>query len=153
MMTLAILIIAILFIWLFSILCMWHCSRVETLEIKGDKDKLCETVKTVLVCYTMSVAVSLLFGTLFGITSDFSINNSSRALDVILLIFTMIIPLLALIAFIWMIVKEMMQINDGFFDSKHILSLVLITVLGISATGIGFISCFIKSLAASGFRG
>lgn len=148
MMTLAILIIAILFIWLFSILCMWHCLIVETLEIKGDKDKLCETVKTVLACYTMSVAVSLLFGTLFGITSDFRINN-----DVILLIFTMIIPLLALIAFIWMIVKEMMQINDGFFDSKHILSLVLITVLGISATGIGFISCFIKSLAASGFRG
>lgn len=40
----------------------WHISIIEELEIK---EKLCETVKTVLTCYTMCNMISLICGILF----------------------------------------------------------------------------------------
>lgn len=143
--TLGVLIITLLFIGLFASLCTWHCSIVEELEINGDKENLIETIKIILGSYTICVSISLLFATFFGITSDINIMPS-RLLDLILAIFTLLFPLIALIGYICLIVKEVMQINDCLFDSYYIISLVLIAILGIISTGIGFLSCGIASL-------
>lgn len=143
--------IAIIFCWLFSSGFTWHISIIEELEIK---EKLCETVKTVLTCYTMCNMISLICGILFFFSFDTGIDiDSGTIITVISLIFSVFSPLLALIAYIWMIVKEVRQIKKGHINFKYIISLVLITLIGFITSGIGFLLCMIECLKSSGFHG
>ena len=128
----------------------WHISIIEELEIK---EKLCETVKTVLTCYTMCNMISLICGILFFFSSDIGINSDSVTISVIFLVFSGLFPLLALTAYIWMIVKEVLQIKKGHINFKYIISLILITLVGIISCGIGFLLSMIECLRSSGFHG
>ena len=146
--------IAIIFCWLFSSVFSWHISIIEELEIKENKENLCETVYTVLTCYIICNMISFLFGILLFFSFDTGIDiDSGTIITVISLIFSVFFPLLALIAYIWMIVKEVRQIKKGHINFKYIISLVLITLIGFITSGIGFLLCMIECLKSSGFHG
>lgn len=139
MMTLILLIIALYS--LFAFLCYWHYNLVKSSEVKGDKQKLCKIVRIVLICSAVSVFVSTMIGAThwivwaynWGYLIDSSIRYITRNL------FFFCVPLLAIGVYIWMIVKEMLQIKKK--SLKLFLSLVLIPVFGFSLWCIGIFMC------------
>ncbi len=126
---------------LFAFLCYWHYNLVKSSEVKGDKQKLCKIVRIVLICSAVSVFVSTMIGAThwivwaynWGYLIDSSIRYITRNL------FFFCVPLLAIGVYIWMIVKEMLQIKKK--SLKLFLSLVLIPVFGFSLWCIGIFMC------------
>ena len=139
MMTLILLIIALYS--LFAFLCYWHYNLVKSSETKDDKQKLCKIVRIVLICSAVSVFVSTMIGAThwivwaynWGYLIDSSIRYITRNL------FFFCVPLLAIGVYIWMIVKEMLQIKKK--SLNLFLSLVLIPVFGFSLWCIGIFMC------------
>ena len=126
---------------LFAFLCYWHYNLIESSETKGDKQKLCKIVRIVLICSAVSVFVSTMIGAThwivwaynWGYLIDSSIRYITRNL------FFFCVPLLAIGVYIWMIVKEMLQIKKK--SLNLFLSLVLIPVFGFSLWCIGIFMC------------
>ena len=126
---------------LFAFLCYWHYNLVKSSEVKGDKENLCKIVRIVLICSAVSVFVSTMIGAThwivwaynWGYLIDSSIRYITRNL------FFFCVPLLAIGVYIWMIVKEMLQIKKK--SLKLFLSLVLIPVFGFSLWCIGIFMC------------
>ena len=139
MLTLILLIIALYS--LFAFLCYWHYNLAKSSEVKGDKQKLCKIVRIVLICSAVSVFVSTMIGAThwivwaynWGYLIDSSIRYITRNL------FFFCVPLLAIGVYIWMIVKEMLQIKKK--SLNLFLSLVLIPVFGFSLWCIGIFMC------------
>ena len=139
MMTLILLIIALYS--LFAFLCYWHYNLVKSSEVKGDKENLCKIVRLGLIGNAASVFVSTMIGAThwivwaynWGYLIDSSIRYITRNL------FFFCVPLLAIGVYIWMIVKEMLQIKKK--SLKLFLSLVLIPVFGFSLWCIGIFMC------------
>ncbi len=139
MLTLILLIIALYS--LFAFLCYWHYNLVKSSETKDDKQKLCKIVRIVLICSAVSVFVSTMIGAThwivwaynWGYLIDSSIRYITRNL------FFFCVPLLAIGVYIWMIVKEMLQIKKK--SLNLFLSLVLIPVFGFSLWCIGIFMC------------
>lgn len=126
---------------LFAFLCYWHYNLVKSSETKDDKQKLCKIVRIVLICSAVSVFVSTMIGAThwivwaynWGYLIDSSIRYITRNL------FFFCVPLLAIGVYIWMIVKEMLQIKKK--SLNLFLSLVLIPVFGFSLWCIGIFMC------------
>jgi hypothetical protein len=126
---------------LFAFLCYWHYNLVKSSEVKGDKENLCKIVRIVLICSAVSVFVSTMIGAThwivwaynWGYLIDSSIRYITRNL------FFFCVPLLAIGVYIWMIVKEMLQIKKK--SLNLFLSLVLIPVFGFSLWCIGIFMC------------
>ena len=139
MMTLILLIIALYS--LFAFLCYWHYNLVKSSETKDDKQKLCKIVRIVLICSAVSVFASTMIGATHWIVWAYNwgylIDSSIRYITWNLFFFC--VPLLAIGVYIWMIVKELLQIKKK--SLKLFLSLVLIPVFGFSLWCIGIFMC------------
>ena len=110
---------------LFGFLCYWHYNLVKSSEIKGDKEKLCKTVRLVLIGNAASVLLWLMMECIDRIDDDLFMLYSSLWLF-------LCFPL-AIGSYIWMIVKEIIQIKDKSLNLKNLyllLSLILITLTG-----------------------
>ncbi len=132
---------------LFAILCYWHYNLVKSSETKGDKEKLCKIVRLVLICSAVSVFASTMIGATHWIVWAYNwgylIDSSIRYITWNLFFFC--VPLLAIGVYIWMIVKEMLQIKKK--SLKLFLSLVFIPGLGFSLWCIGIF------MSMAGYRG
>ena len=126
---------------LFAFLCYWHYNLVKSSETKDDKQKLCKIVRIVLICSAVSVFASTMIGATHWIVWAYNwgylIDSSIRYITWNLFFFC--VPLLAIGVYIWMIVKEMLQIKKK--SLKLFLSLVLIPVFGFSLWCIGIFMC------------
>ena len=126
---------------LFAFLCYWHYNLVKSSEVKGDKEKLCKIVRIVLICSAVSVFASTMIGATHWIVWAYNwgylIDSSIRYITWNLFFFC--VPLLAIGVYIWMIVKEMLQIKKK--SLKLFLSLVLIPVFGFTLWCIGIFMC------------
>ena len=129
---------------LFAFLCYWHYNLVKSSEIKGDKEKLCKTVRIVLICNAVSVLLWLMTGIYHWIIYT---NHCERQIYKFFLgCFNIYFPL-AIGSYIWMIVKEIIQIKDKSLNLKNLyllLSLILITVAGFFLYCIGVLMCMEK---------
>lgn len=129
---------------LFGFLCYWHYNLVKSSEIKGDKEKLCKTVRIVLICNAVSVLLWLMTGIYHWIIYT---NHCERQIYKFFLgCFNIYFPL-AIGSYIWMIVKEIIQIKDKSLNLKNLyllLSLILITVAGFFLYCIGVLMCMEK---------
>ena len=124
---------------LFGFLCYWHYNLVKSSEIKGDKEKLCKTVRLVLIGNAASVLLWLMMECIDRIDDDLFMLYSSLWLF-------LCFPL-AIGSYIWMIVKEIIQIKDKSLNLKNLyllLSLILITVTGFFLYCIGIFMCMEK---------
>lgn len=126
---------------LFAFSCYWHYNLVKSSETKGDKEKLCKIVRIVLICSAVSVFASTMIGATHWIVWAYNwgylIDSSIRYITWNLFFFC--VPLLAIGVYIWMIVKEMLQIKDKCL--KLFLSLILIPAFGFSLWCIGIFMC------------
>ena len=126
---------------LFAFLCYWHYNLVKSSETKDDKQKLCKIVRIVLICSAVSVFASTMIGATHWIVWAYNwgylIDSSIRYITWNLFFFC--VPLLAIGVYIWMIVKEMLQIKKK--SLKLFLSLVLIPVFGFTLWCIGIFMC------------
>jgi len=142
MMTLILLIIALYS--LFAFLCYWHYNLVKSSEVKGDKEKLCKIVRIVLICNAVSVLLWLMTGIYHWIIYT---NHCERQIYKFFLgCFNIYFPL-AIGSYIWMIVKEIIQIKDKSLNLKNLyllLSLILITLTGFFLYCIGIFMCMEK---------
>lgn len=121
---------------LFGFLCYWHYNLVKSSEIKGDKEKLCKTVRLVLIGNAASVLLWLMMECIDRIDDDLFMLYSSLWLF-------LCFPL-AIGSYIWMIVKEIIQIKDKSLNLKNLyllLSLILITLTGFFLYCIGVLMC------------
>ena len=137
MMTLILLIIALYS--LFAFLCYWHYNLVKSSEVKGDKEKLCKIVRIVLICNAVSVLLWLMMECIDRIDDDLFMLYYSLWLF-------LCFPL-AIGSYIWMIVKEIIQIKDKSLNLKNLyllLSLILITLTGFFLYCIGIFMCMEK---------
>lgn len=119
---------------LFGFLCYWHYNLVKSSEIKGDKEKLCKTVRLVLIGNAASVLLCLMMECIDRIDDDLFMLYSSLWLF-------LCFPL-AIGSYIWMIVKEILQIKNKNLNLKNLyllLSLILITVAGLFLYCIGLL--------------
>lgn len=124
---------------LFGFLCYWHYNLVKSSEIKGDKEKLCKTVRLVLIGNAASVLLWLMMECIDRIDDDLFMLYSSLWLF-------LCFPL-AIGSYIWMIVKEIIQIKDKSLNLKNLyllLSLILITLTGFFLYCIGVLMCMEK---------
>lgn len=124
---------------LFGFLCYWHYNLVKSSEIKGDKEKLCKTVRLVLIGNAASVLLWLMMECIDRIDDDLFMLYSSLWLF-------LCFPL-AIGSYIWMIVKEIIQIKDKSLNLKNLyllLSLILITLTGFVLYCIGVLMCMEK---------
>jgi hypothetical protein len=124
---------------LFGFLCYWHYNLVKSSEIKGDKEKLCKTVRLVLIGNAASVLLWLMMECIDRIDDDLFMLYSSLWLF-------LCFPL-AIGSYIWMIVKEIIQIKDKSLNLKNLyllLSLILITLTGFFLYCIGIFMCMEK---------
>lgn len=124
---------------LFAFLCYWHYNLVKSSEIKGDKEKLCKTVRLVLIGNAASVLLWLMMECIDRIDDDLFMLYSSLWLF-------LCFPL-AIGSYIWMIVKEIIQIKDKSLKLKNLyllLSLILITLTGFFLYCIGVLMCMEK---------
>lgn len=124
---------------LFGFLCYWHYNLVKSSEIKGDKEKLCKTVRLVLIGNAASVLLCLMMECIDRIDDDLFMLYSSLWLF-------LCFPL-AMGSYIWMIVKEIIQIKDKSLNLKNLyllLSLILITLTGFFLYCIGIFMCMEK---------
>ena len=142
MMTLILLIIALYS--LFAFLCYWHYNLVKSSEVKGDKQNLCKIVRIVLICNAVSVLLWLMTGIYHWIIYT---NHCERQIYKFFLgCFNIYFPL-AIGSYIWMIVKEIMQIKDKSLNLKNLyllLSLILIALTGFFLYCIGIFMCMEK---------
>ena len=137
MMTLILLIIALYS--LFAFLCYWHYNLVKSSEVKGDKENLCKIVRLVLIGNAASVLLWLMMECIDRIDDDLFMLYYSLWLF-------LCFPL-AIGSYIWMIVKEIIQIKDKSLNLKNLyllLSLILITLTGFFLYCIGFFMCMEK---------
>lgn len=129
---------------LFGFLCYWHYNLVKSSEIKGDKEKLCKTVRLVLIGNAASVLLWLMTGIYHWIIYT---NHCERQIYKFFLgCFNIYFPL-AIGSYIWMIVKEIIQIKDKSLNLKNLyllLSLILITLTGFFLYCIGIFMCMEK---------
>lgn len=114
---------------LFGFLCYWHYNLVKSSEIKGDKEKLCKTVRLVLIGNAASVLLCLMMECIDRIDDDLFMLYSSLWLF-------LCFPL-AIGSYIWMIAKEILQIKNK--NLYLLLSLILITVAGFFLYCIGLL--------------
>lgn len=124
---------------LFGFLCYWHYNLVKSSEIKGDKEKLCKTVRLVLIGNAASVLLWLMMECIDRIDDDLFMLYSSLWLF-------LCFPL-AIGSYIWIIVKEIIQIKDKSLNLKNLyllLSLILITLTGFFLYCIGVLMCMEK---------
>lgn len=124
---------------LFGFLCYWHYNLVKSSEIKGNKEKLCKTVRLVLIGNAASVLLWLMMECIDRIDDDLFMLYSSLWLF-------LCFPL-AIGSYIWMIVKEIIQIKDKSLNLKNLyllLSLILITLTGFFLYCIGVLMCMEK---------
>ncbi len=124
---------------LFGFLCYWHYNLVKSSEIKGDKEKLCKTVRLVLIGNAASVLLWLMMECIDRIDDDLFMLYSSLWLF-------LCFPL-AIGSYIWMIVKEIIQIKDKSLNLKNLyllLSLILIALTGFFLYCIGIFMCMEK---------
>ena len=136
-MTLILLIIALYS--LFAFLCYWHYNLVKSSEVKGDKENLCKIVRLVLIGNAASVLLWLMMECIDRIDDDLFMLYYSLWLF-------LCFPL-AIGSYIWMIVKEIIQIKDKSLNLKNLyllLSLILITLTGFFLYCIGFFMCMEK---------
>ena len=142
MMTLILLIIALYS--LFAFLCYWHYNLVKSSEVKGDKQNLCKIVRIVLICNAVSVLLWLMTGIYHWIIYT---NHCERQIYKFFLgCFNIYFPL-AIGSYIWMIVKEIIQIKDKSLNLKNLyllLSLILIALTGFFLYCIGIFMCMEK---------
>ncbi len=142
MLTLILLIIALYS--LFAFLCYWHYNLVKSSEVKGDKEKLCKIVRIVLICNAVSVLLWLMTGIYHWIIYT---NHCERQIyNFFLGCFNIYFPL-AIGSYIWMKVKEIIQIKDKSLNLKNLyllLSLILITLTGFFLYCIGIFMCMEK---------
>ena len=134
MMTLILLIIALYS--LFAFLCYWHYNLVKSSEVKGDKENLCKIVRLVLIGNAASVLLWLMMECIDRIDDDLFMLYYSLWLF-------LCFPL-AIGSYIWMIVKEIIQIKDKSLNLKNLyllLSLILITLTGFFLYCIGIFMC------------
>lgn len=129
---------------LFGFLCYWHYNLVKSSEIKGDKEKLCKTVRIVLICNAVSVMLWLMTGIYHWIIYT---NHCERQIYKFFLgCFNIYFPL-AIGSYIWMIVKEIIQIKDKSLNLKNLyllLSLISIALTGFFLYCIGIFMCMEK---------
>ena len=129
---------------LFAFLCYWHYKLVKSSEIKGDKEKLCKIVRIVLICNAVSVMLWLMTGIYHWIIYT---NHCERQIYKFFLgCFNIYFPL-AIGSYIWMIVKEIIQIKDKSLNLKNLyllLSLISIALTGIFLYCIGIFMCMEK---------
>lgn len=121
------------------LLCIWHYNLIESSETKGDKQKLCKLVKIVLIWNLVSVLLCLMTGIYHWIIYT---NHYDRQIYKFILGWFMIYFPLAVGSYIWMIVKEILQIKNKNLNFKNLyllLSLILITVAGFSLYCIGLL--------------
>ncbi len=122
------------------LLCIWHYNLIESSETKGDKQKLCKLVKIVLILNLVSVLLCLMTGIYHWIIYT---NHYDRQIYKLVYGWFMIyFPLLAVVSYIWMIVKEILQIKNKNLNLKNLyllLSLILITVAGLFLYCIGLL--------------
>lgn len=121
------------------LLCIWHYNLIENSETKGDKQKLCKLVKIVLILNLVSVLLCLMMECIDRIDDDLFMLYSSLWLF-------LCFPL-AIGSYIWMIVKEIIQIKDKSLNLKNLyllLSLILITLTGFFLYCIGIFMCMEK---------
>ncbi len=124
---------------LFGFLCYWHYNLIESSETKGDKQKLCKLVKIVLIWNLVSILLCLMTECIDRIDDDLFMLYSSLWLF-------LCFPL-AIGSYIWMIVKEIIQIKDKSLNLKNLyllLSLILITLTGFFLYCIGIFMCMEK---------
>ena len=137
MMTLILLIIALYS--LFAFLCYWHYNLVKSSEVKGDKENLCKIVRLGLIGNAASVLLWLMMECIDRIDDDLFMLYYSLWLF-------LCFPL-AIGSYIWMIVKEIIQIKDKSLNLKNLyllLSLILITLTGFFLYCIGIFMCMKK---------
>ncbi len=137
MMTLILLIIALYS--LFAFLCYWHYNLVKSSEVKGDKENLCKIVRLGLIGNAASVLLWLMMECIDRIDDDLFMLYYSLWLF-------LCFPL-AIGSYIWMIVKEIIQIKDKSLNLKNLyllLSLILITLTGFFLYCIGIFMCMEK---------
>ena len=129
---------------LFGFLCYWHYNLVKSSEIKGDKEKLCKIVRIVLICNAVSVTLWLMTGIYHWIIYT---NHCERQIYKFFLgCFNIYFPL-AIGGYIWMIVKEIIQIKDKSLNLKNLyllLSLISIALTGFFLYCIGIFMCMEK---------
>ena len=121
------------------LLCIWHYNLIESSETKGDKQKLCKLVKIVLIWNLVSVLLCLMTGIFHLII--YTNHYESQIYNFILGWFMIYFPL-AVVSYIWMIVKEILQIKSKNLNLKNLyllLSLILITVAGFILYCIGLL--------------
>lgn len=121
------------------LLCIWHYNLIESSETKGDKQKLCKLVKIVLIWNLVSVLLCLMTGIYHWIIYT---NHYDRQIYKFILGWFMIYFPLAVGSYIWMIVKEILQIKSKNLNLKNLyllLSLILITVAGFFLYCIGLL--------------
>ena len=121
------------------LLCIWHYNLIESSETKGDKQKLCKLVKIVLIWNLVSVLLCLMTGIFHLII--YTNHYESQIYNFILGWFMIYFPL-SIGSYIWMIVKEIIQIKDKSLNLKNLyllLSLILITVAGLFLYCIGLL--------------
>ena len=116
------------------LLCIWHYNLIESSETKGDKQKLCKLVKIVLIWNLVSVLLCLMTGIFHLII--YTNHYESQIYNFILGWFMICFPL-AIGSYIWMIVKEILQIKNK--NLYLLLSLILITVTGFFLYCIGLL--------------
>ena len=137
MMTLILLIIALYS--LFAFLCYWHYNLVKSSEVKGDKENLCKIVRLGLIGNAASVLLWLMMECIDRIDDDLFMLYYS--------LWLFLCFLLAIGSYIWMIVKEIIQIKDKSLNLKNLyllLSLILITLTGFFLYCIGIFMCMEK---------
>ena len=121
---------------LFAFLCYWHYNLVKSSEVKGDKENLCKIVRLVLIGNAASVLLWLMMECIDRIDDDLFMLYYSLWLF-------LCFPL-AIGSYIWMIVKEIIQIKDKSLNLKNLyllLSLILITLTGFFLYCIGIFMC------------
>ena len=136
---LALILLIIALYSLFAILCYWHYNLVKSSEVKGEKEKLCKIVRLVLIGNAVSILLWLMMRCIVKIDDDLFMLYFSLWLF-------LCFPL-AIGSYIWMIVKEILQIKDKSLNLKNLyllLSLILITATGFFLYGIGLFMCMEK---------
>ena len=126
------------------LLCIWHYNLIESSETKGDKQKLCKLVKIVLIWNLVSVLLCLMTGIYHWIIYT---NHYDRQIYKFILGWFMIYFPLAVGSYIWMIVKEILQIKDKSLNLKNLyllLSLISIALTGFFLYCIGIFMCMEK---------
>ena len=124
---------------LYAVFCIWHYNLAKSSEVKGDKENLCKIVRLVLIGNAASVLLWLMMKCIDRIDDDLFMLYYSLWLF-------LCFPL-AIGSYIWMIVKEIIQIKDKSLNLKNLyllLSLILIALTGFFLYCIGIFMCMEK---------